>query len=143
MSANIANSVCIFVTRGAVCESHHRASVAVVDTEGGVVLRNLALAMARLGATADQPGQRIDACARIRHAMARHPEMVAGHGHAVTRVLAQLGEQGIVKGGAEGVMTGCCPELGLGFAVKVDDGAWCASAIRRWGAVAGIRLPRC
>lgn len=86
-------------------------------------LRNLALAMARLGAPDDQPGQRIDACARIRHAMARHPEMVAGQGHAVTRVLAQLGEQGIVKGGAEGVMTGCCPELGLGFAVKVDDGA--------------------
>ncbi|WP_090020829.1 asparaginase [Limimonas halophila] len=86
-------------------------------------LGNLALAMARLGDPDDQPDRRIAACARIRRAMAAHPAMVAGRGRAVTRVLDRLGEGAIVKGGAEGVMAGCCPDLGLGFAVKVDDGA--------------------
>jgi len=88
-----------------------------------VPLGNLALAMARLGAPDDQPERRAEACARVRRAMAGHPEMVAGRGRAVTRVLGQLGQRAIVKGGAEGVMAGCCPDLGLGFAVKVDDGA--------------------
>jgi len=88
-----------------------------------VPLGNLALAMARLGDPHDQPDRRGEACARLRRAMAAQPDMVAGRGRAVTRVLAQLGERAIIKGGAEGVMAGCCPDLGLGFAVKVDDGA--------------------
>ncbi len=89
----------------------------------GIPLGNLALAMARLADPADQPEHRQAACARIRRAMAAEPRMVAGTGRFCTRVIEACGEAALVKTGAEGVFCGALTELGLGVALKVDDGA--------------------
>ena len=66
---------------------------------------------------------RARAAARIRAAVAAHPEMVAGTGRFDTRLMTELGARVFVKSGAEGVFCGAIPELGLGIAVKCDDGA--------------------
>lgn len=88
-----------------------------------VPLGNLALAMARFAAPDDQPAHRQDACARIRHAMAAQPYLVAGRTRFCTRVMEVTGERALVKAGAEGVYCGAFPALGLGLALKIDDGA--------------------
>ncbi len=89
----------------------------------GIPLGNLALAMARLGDPSDQPETRQAAAARLRRAVAAEPFMVAGTGRFCTRVMALTGERALVKTGAEGVYCAALPELGLGVALKVDDGA--------------------
>ncbi len=95
----------------------------------GIPLGNLALAMARLGAPDDQPEARQAACARIRKAVAAHPFMVAGTGRFDTQVMELTGEKALIKTGAEGVYCAAFPELGLGAAIKVDDGAGRAAEI--------------
>lgn len=95
----------------------------------GIPLGNMALAMARLGAPDDQPEARQVACARLRKAVAAHPFNVAGSGRFDTRVMEATGEKAFVKTGAEGVYCGAFPELGLGVALKVDDGAGRAAEI--------------
>ena len=89
----------------------------------GIPLGNLALAMARLGLPHDQPDVRREACARIRHAMAAEPFMVAGSGRFCTRAIEALRGRALVKTGAEGVYCATIPEQRLGIAVKIDDGA--------------------
>ncbi len=88
----------------------------------GMPLGNLALGMARLGRPDDQPPGRQAACARIRAAMAAHPEMVSGTGRVDTRIMQRLAPAVLVKGGAEGVLAACLPGAGLGAAVKIADG---------------------
>ncbi len=89
----------------------------------GVPLGNMALAMARLADPADQPDRRQTAAARIRRAMAAEPFMVAGNDRFCTRAMELTGEKAQIKTGAEGVYCASLPELGLGVALKVDDGA--------------------
>ena len=88
-----------------------------------IPLANIALAMARLGLPDDQPERRQAACARVRRAMAAHPLLVAGHGRFCTRVIRRTEGRALVKTGAEGVYAACFPELGLGAALKAEDGA--------------------
>ena len=95
----------------------------------GIPLGNMALAMARLGDPGDQPEDRQAACARIRQAVAAHPFMVAGSGRFDTRVMELTGDKALIKTGAEGVYCAAFPELGLGAAIKVDDGASRAAEI--------------
>lgn len=95
----------------------------------GIPLGNVALAMARLGAPDDQSETRQSACARLRQAVAAHPFMVAGSGRFDTRVMELTGEKAFLKTGAEGVYCATFPELGLGAAIKVDDGAGRAAEI--------------
>jgi L-asparaginase II len=59
---------------------------------------------------------------RLRKAIASAPQMVAGTGRVDTRLMVHFGERVCVKGGAEGVHCIALPELGLGIAVKMDDG---------------------
>jgi L-asparaginase II len=92
-------------------------------------LGNLALAMARFADPDDQPERRQDAARRLRQAMAAEPHYVAGTGRVCTRVLEALGAQALVKTGAEGVYCGAFPELGLGLALKCEDGAGRASEV--------------
>ncbi len=89
----------------------------------GVPLGNLALAMARLGDPHDQPEERQKACARIRRCMAAEPYLVAGKDRFCTRVIDALGQSALVKTGAEGVYCATLTDLGLGVAIKIDDGA--------------------
>ena len=89
----------------------------------GLPLGNLAMAIARLGQPDDQPDARRAACARICDAMAAEPFMVAGSQRFCTRVMQVTGRKALIKTGAEGVYCGTLPALGLGIALKVDDGA--------------------
>ena len=95
----------------------------------GMPLSNLALAMARLGDPVDLPERRADAARRIRAAMAAEPYFVAGTGRFCSTLMAVTGATVIVKTGAEGVFTAALPTLGLGVALKVDDGASRASEV--------------
>lgn len=88
-----------------------------------IPLRALALAFARFGSGEGMHADRAAAARRIRAAVTAQPRMVAGTNRFDTKVIQALGERVFVKGGAEGVHCGAIPELGLGFAVKCDDGA--------------------
>ena len=87
-----------------------------------VPLRHLAHAFARVGTgTGLSPG-RAAAAQRLRAAVAAAPFMVAGTGRFDTRVMERLGARVFSKVGAEGVYCASLPELGLGVAIKMDDG---------------------
>lgn len=87
-----------------------------------VPLRALALAMARIADPGKLAPERADACRRIVSAMTAHPELVAGTGRPCTRLMRQAPAVA-VKTGAEGVFVAILPSLGLGAALKIEDGA--------------------
>jgi L-asparaginase II len=86
-------------------------------------LRSLALGFARFGKPDDLPSELADACRELREDCTHFPLMTAGTGRLCTKVLNAFGEEVYVKGGAEGVYAGALPAAGLGFALKIDDGA--------------------
>jgi len=88
-----------------------------------VPLERLAYGFARFGTGDDLEPERARLCERIRSAVAEHPFMVAGTDRFCTRVMQQLGQKAFVKTGAEGVFCASLPDLGLGVALKIDDGA--------------------
>ncbi|MGO1119343.1 asparaginase [Rhodovibrionaceae bacterium A322] len=90
-------------------------------------LGNMALAMARMTDPSDQPDRRQLACKRVLDAMGQDPFMVAGSDRACTKIMTATKGRALVKTGAEGVFCGALPDLGLGIALKVDDGATRAS----------------
>lgn len=88
----------------------------------GIPLRALALGLARVGSGVGlQPGH-ARAAARLREAIARSPFMVGGTDRFDSVVMRQLGERVCCKVGAEGVFCAALPQLGLGVAIKIDDG---------------------
>lgn len=95
----------------------------------GIPLGNLALAMARLADPSDQPEERQAAAKRLRAAVAAHPFMIAGSERFCTKVMEETREKALIKTGAEGVYCAALPELGLGVALKVDDGAGRAAEV--------------
>ena len=86
-------------------------------------LHGLAQAYARFAIGEGMGEVRARACRRIAEACWAHPELVAGAGRLDTRVMSLLQGKALIKSGAEGVYCGALPELGLGFALKIDDGA--------------------
>jgi L-asparaginase II len=94
-------------------------------------LRGLATGMARLADPSGLPAERAEAASRIVAAMTREPFYVNGTGGFTTEVMAAAPAV-CVKGGAEGVYAAALPALGLGLALKIDDGAMraaeCAAA---------------
>ncbi|NNG04311.1 MAG: asparaginase [Inquilinus sp.] len=89
----------------------------------------LAFAMARLADPRDLPDRRIDAVLRLRRAWGGQPFYVAGSGRFDTVLMEATGGRVLVKTGAEGVYCACLPELGLGIALKIDDGALRAAQV--------------
>jgi L-asparaginase II len=85
-------------------------------------LRRLALAFARVGSGVGLAPDHAHAAQRLRRAVANAPFMVGGSGRMDTRVMERLGERVFMKVGAEGVYCAALPELGLGVAIKIDDG---------------------
>lgn len=88
-------------------------------------LRAMALAYARLGAR--RPGgvgasAREAAADRLIRAVTAEPFLIAGTVRLCTDILAASGGRVVAKVGAEGVYSAALPELGLGVAVKVEDG---------------------
>lgn len=86
-------------------------------------LGTLARGFARLGAGEGLAPQRAIAAQRLVAACFASPVLVAGEGRFDTIVMAALAPTIFVKGGAEGVHCAALPELGLGIALKIDDGA--------------------
>lgn len=88
-----------------------------------VPLDRLALAFAGLVSGEGQPPQRAAAARRLFDACMGDPSLVAGTGRFCTELMADFSGRVFVKSGAEGVYCGAIPEIGLGIAVKCDDGA--------------------
>lgn len=82
----------------------------------GVPVQAMALAYARLGAS-DAPAAR-----RLVAAMIAHPFMVAGTGRLCTDLMTAWPGRIVAKIGADGIYGAALPRLGLGFALKVEDG---------------------
>jgi L-asparaginase II len=76
----------------------------------------MALAWVRLGVS-DDP-----AAVAVREAMLQHPDLIAGTSRFCTDVMRALPGQVIAKVGAEGIYSATLPRLGLGVALKVEDG---------------------
>jgi L-asparaginase II len=94
-----------------------------------ISLNAMALGFARFGSGAGLGRERAKAATRIRMAVAAHPHMVAGTGRFDTRIMQALGARIFTKTGAEGVFCAAMPELGLGVALKCDDGAGRAAEV--------------
>ena len=65
---------------------------------------------------------RAEACRRIATACMAESNLVAGPGRLDTRAMTAFPSRIFMKTGAEGVYCGAFPALGVGFALKVDDG---------------------
>jgi L-asparaginase II len=92
-----------------------------------IPLHNLAQGFAKFATGRGLAPERARAAARLRAACAQKPWHVAGTGRFCTEIMQLLGPRVFVKTGAEGVYCGALPELGLGIAIKCDDGAGRAS----------------
>ncbi|MFC4350548.1 asparaginase [Fodinicurvata halophila] len=94
-----------------------------------IPLSHVALAFAQFADPVDQPERRQAACERICSAMAAHPFLVAGSNRFCTRVMEATQGRVLVKTGAEGVFSIILPEMGIGVALKIDDGATRAAEV--------------
>lgn len=92
-----------------------------------VPLDSLALAFARFITGDGLSKARSAASGRLMKACLAHPDMVAGKDRFCTRAMEALAGRVFVKTGAEGVFCAGVPELGLGIALKCDDGTTRAS----------------
>ena len=86
-------------------------------------LSALAQGFARFGSGAGLAATRARAAARLSRACFARPVLVAGEGRFDTIAMRALAPAVFAKGGAEGVHCAALPGLGLGIALKVDDGA--------------------
>ena len=116
-------------TTGAVLNARNRAVDGCSIPTYAIPLRALAMAFARFGSGIGLHADRALAAGRIRNAVAAHPLMVAGTGRFDSRLMTALGARVFSKSGAEGVFCAAIPELGLGLAVKCDDGAGRAAEV--------------
>ena len=90
-------------------------------------LYGLARSMAFFANAVEGSNLRETAAVRLRNAMMAHPDLVAGKTRACTELMLEMAGQGIVKTGADGVFTAILPTLGLGVALKIQDGSTVAS----------------
>lgn len=88
-----------------------------------IPLSNTAHGFARMATGSGLGPLRAKAAQRLIHACMAEPFYVAGTKRACTELMQLAPGRIFVKTGAEGVFCGAVPELGLGFALKCDDGA--------------------
>jgi L-asparaginase II len=88
-----------------------------------IPLAGLARAFARLATGDGLDPERARRCAAVAEACWAHPDLVAGPGRLDSLAMQRMPRKVLVKGGAEGVSAGAFPERGLGFALKIADGA--------------------
>jgi L-asparaginase II len=92
-----------------------------------IPLTNLAHGFARLITGDGLSASRAAHAHRVTAACMAEPILVAGPGRFDTLAMTRLQNRVFVKTGAEAVYCGAFPELGLGFALKIDDGNMRAS----------------
>ncbi|TIL77235.1 MAG: L-asparaginase II protein [Mesorhizobium sp.] len=88
-----------------------------------VPLKSFALGFARMATGTGFSPQRAKAAKRLLSACMAEPFLVAGTGKADVALMQAAPGRIFVKTGAEGVYCAAIPELGLGIALKCDDGA--------------------
>lgn len=88
-----------------------------------------AQAFARLATGEGISSLRASAARRLMDACFAEPFLVAGTSRFDTEVMTLLPGRAFIKGGAEGVCVAALPELGLGVALKCDDGAGRATEV--------------
>ena len=88
-----------------------------------VPLRSFALGFARMTTGAGLGALRAKAAKRLLSACMAEPFLVSGSGRADVALMGAAPGRIFVKTGAEGVYCAALPELGLGIALKCDDGA--------------------
>ena len=106
-------------------------------------LERIALLFAKLASPVGMAPERANALRTICGAMMSHPYLVAGKGRLDVRLMESRPGKVVVKSGAAGVYGIGLPELGLGIALKVEDGdgvTRCATAIQALQRVAGEHL---
>lgn len=86
-------------------------------------LAALARGFARFGTGRGLAPTRAAAAGRLMQACFAAPVLVAGEGRFDTIAMGALAPELFVKGGAEAVHCATLPALGLGIALKIDDGA--------------------
>lgn len=94
-----------------------------------VPLKSLAVGFARMTTGNGLAPERAKAAKRLMSACMAEPFYVAGTGRACTRLMEAAPGRIFVKTGAEGVFCAAVPELGLGIALKCDDGAGRAAEV--------------
>ncbi|AWC24947.1 L-asparaginase II [Aminobacter sp. MSH1] len=94
-----------------------------------VPLHNLALGFARMVTGNGLGTERAKAARRLMSACMAEPFQVAGTDRADTELMQAAPGRIFVKVGAEGVFCAALPELGLGIAIKCDDGAGRAAEV--------------
>ncbi|HLK26697.1 MAG TPA: asparaginase [Caulobacteraceae bacterium] len=87
----------------------------------------LATAFARIADPTRLPAERALAAQRLDAAVKAEPLYVAGTGRSCTALIGAAAGAASVKTGAEGVYVAAISSLGLGVALKIDDGAARAS----------------
>jgi len=108
---------------GAVHDADHRGIDGCSIPTYAVPLRSYALGFARMATGSGLPPQRAKAAQRLLRACMAEPFLVAGTGRADVALMQAAPGRIFVKTGAEGVYCAAVPELGLGIALKCDDGA--------------------
>lgn len=103
-------------------------------------LRALARAAARLADPAGLAPRRCAALERIARAMTAEPFMVAGTGRLCT-ALMQAEPDLVAKTGAEGVYLAASRRLGLGVALKAEDGATRAAEVALLAVLRHLGIP--
>ena len=110
----------------ALTDSPHTAANRAIDgcsiPTYAIALEAIAKAAARFATQTQMSASRAAAVQTILNACSDHPIMVAGTGRMCTRIMQVTGRRASVKVGAEGVYVAMFPELGLGAALKADDG---------------------
>jgi L-asparaginase II len=106
-----------------------------------IPLRNLALAFARMVTGEALAPSRAAAARRLIAACRAEPFMIAGSGRFDTGMQTLFGSRLFIKGGAEGVYCAAFPDLGLGVALKCDDGAGRAAEVAMAAAIEAFLAP--
>ncbi len=125
-------------TTGATLSADMRAVDGCSIPSYAIPLERLALAFARLVTGEGQSAERAAAAQRLFDACMRNPSLVAGTGRFCTQVMSDFSGRVFVKTGAEGVYCGAIPELGLGIAIKCEDGATRGAEAMMAGVIAAL-----
>ncbi len=114
---------------GTPLEAHNRGIDGCSIPAYAIPLERLAHGFARMAAGVGLPPVRAAAAKRILDACMAEPFMVAGSGRLCSEIMPLFPGRLMAKVGAEGVYCAALPDLGLGVAIKIDDGATRAAEV--------------